>query len=1536
MNAATTAALKATRKNAMTPFNFLRRTCAFSLAGALILHSAFSVADDTEIFFGTEPGEGIKPNVLFILDDSGSMTSCTRKNSKGDCIATRMSDLQLTMNNLLNTTSGINVGLMVLNNSAGSAGDASVPRLLQPVRNIDSPISDKISSPEIKISADDASRYNVSNNTGDPTLVMGYVNDPGSPIIRSLGSPNIYSNDNSTYYLRSGYTCSVKMDATTECPDGKITSLDSGSSGQDSLLLFRNLNIPQGVTISSALLELTTTTNAASTKFNVSLVNSKTPEAFNHSSTLGSTFTTNSSKSSTVVSTTTHQLNITDLLKNQQNLTPSLNPIGDLAIRLKATDRKSFKYAVGDVINAPQLTITYTGSESSGRTTGLRFQAVDVPQGATITRATLNFVPASSDDRNVSFLVAAEASDKASDFSGADFSTRPTTVATNWTPAPWRTENPPAVTDSGADVTEQVQAVVNRAGWCGNNAMAFIIKPNGGTGSRTAISQDGHNTLKPVLSISYTGGDSGCSKPIVNLSLSDEKDDARQYKSGWIFTNNTTVSVSESTLPLTDTYTYIGARFQQVPFKKGATVNDVRLIVTPSSAASTTATTEVYFENADNSSAFNTNNNNLGERAATAKASCTFTSQGPDIPVYCDAPELITSLQSVLNRSGWSDGNALSVLIKHTSASSSLSLSAFESDRNAAISLQVTLDKASDMTDSTYRVRDNMKGLVKSMYAKDGTPLVDLLYQAASYYTALPGKHKGPTSPIESSCQANYLVLMTDGQANHTDTETANSVIAKSKTLIGGDCASRDSADKIYGKDGETCGVEIAKWLNSVDQSNTLDGDNTVITHTVGFALQTDASAKKFLADVATAGGGKAYTADDASALASAFSSIIQEALASDTTFVSATAPVNSFNRQDHKDQLYFSLFRASNTDRWPGNLKRYRMGIQNGSPLVLDADGSAAIDANSGFFRSSARSWWSSGNDGSNVVLGGAANQLPSPTSRNLWTNINGDTTLNRIETLTPAQTAIYTGNHSNWINYIRGYETGTTTARNALGDPIHATPTVVTYQCTGTVDSYGNCSSEKQSVIVGTNEGFVQMFDTNTGAEQFAFMPKELLGNIKRLAANANMNTSHLYGMDNSVTVWTHDENKDGEINGSDFVYAYATMGRGGRNIYALDITNPTAPKLKWQIKGGSGDFSRLGQTWSAPVKAKIKVGATERDVLIFAGGYDTNQDKKPASVDNVRRTDGMGNDLFIVDAESGARLWSAYKAGIDMKYSVPSRVSVIGLETDAAGKAVVNKQGLVTQIFVGDMGGQVWRFLINNGSSGNGLATGKVFASIASDTAATARRFYHEPAIALINANNKVNLTVSIGSGYRGHPLDKIIQDRFYSFRTEDLNALGATLTEGDLYDASSLTKDNTVGQQALLKKSGWYINLAANGEKVLSSTMVIGGELYFNTYQPVTAQDACRANTGVSRGYRVNLLDGTAVNSYRYSTLKGSTLPSNPQLYCKGDTCWAYNDPSQLARQSPNPPTCTGPDCPMPPKGYDMASKARLYWTDKTED
>src|SRR5690606_32530954 len=106
----------------------------------------------------------------------------------------------------------------------------------------------------------------------------------------------------------------------------------------------------------------------------------------------------------------------------------------------------------------------------------------------------------------------------------------------------------------------------------------------------------------------------------------------------------------------------------------------------------------------------------------------------------------------------------------------------------------------------------------------------------------------------------------------------------------------------------------------------------------------------------------------------------------------------------------------------------------------------------------------------------------------------------------------------------------------------------------------------------------------------------------------------------------------------------------------------------------------FEQLGQTWSAPVHTKIKVVSNIRDVLIFAGGYDTNQDNI-----SERTTDTMGNALYIVDALTGTKLWSAISvAGHDvtlsgMRDSIPSRVSVIGLQSDAQGSPVINPQGL-----------------------------------------------------------------------------------------------------------------------------------------------------------------------------------------------------------------------------------------------------------------
>ncbi|MCY1403605.1 Neisseria PilC beta-propeller domain protein [compost metagenome] len=971
------------------------------------------------------------------------------------------------------------------------------------------------------------------------------------------------------------------------------------------------------------------------------------------------------------------------------------------------------------------------------------------------------------------------------------------------------------------------------------------------------------------------------------------------------------------------------------------------------------------FERTSNSAAFSADNNDLGKRTKTTGTACTFTSTGAGNPVICSAAGLATELQSIFaSGNNWTDGNALSLLIAQSSTSN-LALRAYETSPGDAIKLRVKL-RTGGLGVGSYTIRNYTNDLVGNMSPNGNTPIVPTLYDAARYLTQLSNKHSGPfTSPINSACQATYLVLLTDGAANQ-NTNTAKDGIA---SLTGTSCASSD--------DGERCGRELTKWLATADQSD-FDGKNTVITHTIGFALN-DADATTFLKDLATNGGGKSYSANDASQLANAFNAIIQEALATNTTFVNASAPVNTFNRQDNKDQLYFALFRPSDTDRWPGNLKRYRLKIDNGVATIVDADGAPAIDTNTGFFRKNARSFWSTGQDGDDIAKGGAALNLPLPENRQILTyygnspagnavNLNADAykVLTTNRNLTASQFEVGNDNEKDLaINYIRGLDANGTTPRFAMGDPIHSSPRLFTYRCKG-YDANGDCltstgeDNSDQFAIIGTNEGFVQLFDTSNGVEKFAFMPEALLKNIALLRTNAKSTTQkpRRYGMDNTVAVWVNDANNNGVIYGdpttrdtntlntNEFIYAYATMGRGGKNIYALDVTDRNNPALLWQIIGGNGAFSRMGQTWSTPVKTRINVGGAITDVLIFGGGYDPQQDQLNNG-DSVYKADTQGNAIYIVNARTGALIWSASsesghtKTLPKMTFSIPSPVRVIDLQKDASGALVSDPDKLADQFFVGDMGGQVWRFHINNGQSGAALITPAgtsndgVFASLGGTTPESARRFYHEPDVALLTVNGVPTLTVNIGSGYQGHPLNRIVQDRFYSIRTENLfySASEGTFTEARLYDATeNLVQSgdngarNTATEALAAKNGGWYITLKGSGEKVLSRALTAAGQLFFNTYEPSSSNNQCTAAIGRNRSYAVRLLDATPTSveaggfgtySDRYTDSNSQGIAGDPQLYCVGNDCFVLPDPS------------------LPPPPLSLPPLGKTYWLDTDE-
>lgn len=355
-------------------------------------------------------------------------------------------------------------------------------------------------------------------------------------------------------------------------------------------------------------------------------------------------------------------------------------------------------------------------------------------------------------------------------------------------------------------------------------------------------------------------------------------------------------------------------------------------------------------------------------------------------------------------------------------------------------------------------------------------------------------------------------------------------------------------------------------------------------------------------------------------------------------------------------------------------------------------------------------------------------------------------------------------------------------------------------------------------------------------------------------------NAGYTHIYGLDGDMVTRT--------VNSST-TYLYVGMRRGGNNYYAFDVSSKNAPSLVFKIEGGSTGFEKLGQSWSRPVVSKVKIGASTKNVLIFGGGYDEDQDSK-----QVRSDDNTGNAVYIVDADTGALLWTVSNSDADfelaeMTYSIPSRVAVIDRDGD----------DLADHLYVTDMGGQVFRLDIYNGESGNDFMKGSVIANIGGNSAAEARRFYYSADVSEISLANEHYYAVAFGTGYRAHPLDTTIQDRFYMVKDKGVFLIGddglftfpeAAYTEADLYDATDhlLTSTDDAEREIEVsefsEKQGWFIRLGSGGEKVLAAPLILNYRLFFTTYLPATvSESACAPPTGTSRAYVVELTTGNAI-------------------------------------------------------------------------
>ncbi len=807
----------------------------------------------------------------------------------------------------------------------------------------------------------------------------------------------------------------------------------------------------------------------------------------------------------------------------------------------------------------------------------------------------------------------------------------------------------------------------------------------------------------------------------------------------------------------------------------------------------------------------------------------------------------------------------------------------------------MVIHEIADITTARDAIINDINGLT----ASGSTPLAETMYEAGQYFAgrdvhfglnSVAGTNRTPLpsvpasrdpqdssryqSPIAYECQRNFAILLTDGEPTQdTSANTLIPALPNYASLVGGGCSSVG--------DG-ACLPDMADYLHAADLSN-LPGQQNVTTYTVGFGPEVAGST--LLAQTAARGGGEAYSASDVTNLTTSLQAIVGNILQTSSTFTTPSVSINAFNRTQTLNELYVSVFSPESTVHWPGNLKKY--AFRDGE--IVDAAGNGAIDAATGFFRQGTQSFWSATADGPNVEAGGAVSRLPAEVDRHMYTYLTGagsrnlTVTGNRFERANAALTSALLGlsgavpTREELIDWARGIDVqdedadGDRTEMNRfMGDPLHARPALVTYGGTPSTPD-----ADDGVVYVPTNDGFLHAVDARNGRELWSFIPPELLARLPDLYLNSGV-SARTYGLDGDVRVLKFDVNQDGIVDASagDRVWIFFGMRRGGSTYYALDVTDRDTPRLKWKI--GPAELPGIGETWSAPTLARVRVGGASQNgehlVLIFGGGYDGAQENGPYVADT------MGHRIFMVDAATGALLWYAGGPGgagtpdlalTRMTNSIPGRVTVIDSDGDE----------FADRMYAADMGGRIFRFDIYNGNDRASLVTGGVFASLGAGDMATPttvdnRRFYYTPDVALIQrraAEPYYNL--AIGSGYRGHPLSTATRDRFYSLRDKapfakytqaDYNTF-TPITEGDLIDITSNPGVTPVPTQA----RGWLLDLRLNGdltgEKVLAEALTVNGAILFPTYQPTApaAMNPCLPASGQNRVYALGVDSGRPV-------------------------------------------------------------------------
>ncbi len=505
----------------------------------------------------------------------------------------------------------------------------------------------------------------------------------------------------------------------------------------------------------------------------------------------------------------------------------------------------------------------------------------------------------------------------------------------------------------------------------------------------------------------------------------------------------------------------------------------------------------------------------------------------------------------------------------------------------------------------------------------------------------------------------------------------------------------------------------------------------------------------------------------------------------------------------------------------------------------------------------------------------------------------ING---LSQWGSLTGAQQTAAQG--ANLVNYLRGQYGFDTRSANylpptvdnrvfryrlsSMGDvleshPFYVAAPVFTYTDPGYATFAGAESSRTGMVYVGANDGMLHAFYAKdeiayaTGShcvvgsgqhcgmeEAWAYVPSMVIPNMWKLADlnYANLHTNFVNG--NPIVSDVCTANCDG-ISGTPVWKSILVGGlnQGGRGYYALDVTNPTAPKLLWEFTAAQD--SDMGYSYGAPV---ITARADGKWVVLVTSGYDNGTDSAtpmpaPATTFVPNSPAGSGKGfLYVLNAGTGALL-SKIGTGVG-DVTNPSGLAKISAWNDAPSS------NRATYVYGGDLDGNLWRFNINDPTTA-AVGTGSVFdLAVLDDPSGNPQPITQTPVLGKISGSR----VIFVGTGkYLGKP-DLTTTQVQTEYTIKDNNATVTlvnprnTLVQQALTNLGNGKRSGTNNTVDFATDRGWYVDFPDSGERVNVDGVLSQGVLTVPSNVP--SNTACSPG-GYGWNNSFNYLTGGAPNA-----------------------------------------------------------------------